>query len=49
MNFIACLPFERASGSVVLIGTASTPTYMAAQDLTTFALFAMIIQLRQGG
>ena len=50
MNFIACLPFERASSSVVLTGTASTPaTYMAAQDLTTFALFAMIIQLRQGG
>ena len=50
MNFIACLPFELASGSVVLTGTASTPaTYMAAQDLTTFALFAMIIQLRQGG
>ena len=49
MNFIACLPFELASGSVVLTGTTSMPTYMAAQDLTTFALFAMIIQLRQGG
>ena len=49
MNFIACLPFELASGSVVLTGTTSTPTYMAAQNLTTFALFAMIIQLRQGG